>query len=155
MTTGTSLVAVKQAIVTALRARPALSTVQVLYGPDDFPSGKDHLEAESIWLGNTTWNDFTIPLIRAGTKKVDEDFETEWFIQVLKDDGSTQEAADIRAKALLAELQQSLAEAPGISPEIFWAQLRVQSHFTGQLASGPGHGSRFEGNINVRARLFP
>lgn len=155
MTTGTSLVAVKQAMVTALRARPALSTVQVLYGPDDFPSGKDHLESESIWFGNTTWNDFAIPLIKAGTKKVDEDFEIEWFVQVLRDDGSTQEAADLRAKALLAELQQALAEAPAISVEIFWAQLRVREHFTGQLASGPGHGSRFEGVINVRARLYP
>lgn len=155
MTTGTSAVAVKQAMVTALRARPALATVMVLYAADDFPSGKDHLEAEAIWFGNTTWNDYSIPLIKAGTKKVDEDYETEWFIQVLKDDGSTQETADLRAKALLVEIQQALAEVPGISAEIFWAQLRVQSHFTGQLASGPGHGSRFEGVINVRARLYP
>lgn len=155
MTTGTSLVAVKQALVTALRARPALAGVMVLYGPDDFPTGKDHLEAEAIWLGNTTWNDFAIPLIKAGTKKVDEDFETEWFVQVLKDDGSTQEAADVRARSLLAEVQQALAEAPDIAAEIFWAQLRVRSHFTGQFATGPGHGSRFEGVINVRARLYP
>lgn len=154
MTTGTSLVAVKQAMVTALRARPALATVQVLYGADDFPPGKDHLESEAIWFGNTTWNDFSIPLIKAGTKKVDEDYDTEWFVQVLKDDGSTQEAADLRAKALLAELQQALAEAPGISSEISWAQLRVRNHFTGQFVSGPGHGSRFEGVINVRARLY-
>lgn len=154
-TTGTSLVVFKQAIVAALRARPGLSGVQVLYGPDDFQAGDDHLETESIWLGDTDWTDFSIPLIRAGTKKVDENYELHWTIQVIKDDGSSQETADLRLKALLAELQQALAESPGLSAETFWAQLRPQRHITGQLASGPGHGSRIEGVIEVRARLFP
>lgn len=155
MTTGTSLVAFKQALVAALRARPGLATVQVLYGPDDFPPGDDHVKNESIWLGDTTWDEFFIPLIRAGTKKVEENFALQWFLQVIKDDGSSQEAADIRAQALLVELQQVLAVNPQISTEIFWAQLQVQRHATGQLAAGPGHGSRFEGIIQVRARLFP
>jgi len=155
VSTGTSLVAFKQAIVTALRARPGLAGVQVLYGPDDFPVGDDHIETESIWFGNANWLTFEIPLIKAGTKKVDETFELDWFIQVLKDDGQTQEAADVRAKAILAEFQQALAENPQITTEAMWALLRLQRHATGQLASGPGHGSRFEGVLEVRARLFP
>lgn len=155
MITGTTLVDVKQAIVTALRARSGLTGVQVLYGPDDFPSGDDHLEDESIWLGNATWDEYAIPVLKAGTKKVDEDYELEFFLQVLKRDGTTQEAADIRARVLLIELQQALAENPAISDHIFWAQLRLRNHITGQFAAGPGHGSRFEGVINVRARLFP
>lgn len=154
MTTGTTLVSVKQALVTALRARPGLAGVQVLYGPDDFPNGDDHLENESLWFGDTNWTDFAIPLIRGGTKKVDENYELGWTLQVIRDDGSSQEAADVRAKTLLAEFQQSLAETPAPSAEVFWAQLRVQRHVTGQLASGPGHGSRFEGVVEVRARLF-
>lgn len=155
MTTGTSLVDFKQALVTALRARPALAAVQVLYGPDDFPSGDDHVENESIWFGDTNWTAFEIPLIKAGTKKVDETYELDWIIQVIKGDGSLQETADIRAKALLVELQQALAETPQVSAETFWAQLRLRRHATGQVVSGPGHGSRFEGVVEVRSRLYP
>lgn len=155
MTTGTSLVTVKQTMVTALRARAGLAGVQVLYGPDDFVSSDDHVENEAIWFGDTEWTTYEMPVMRAGTQKVDENYELTWTIQVIKDDGSTQEVCDLRAKALLAELQQALAEAPGISPETFWVQLRLQRHKTGQVVSGPGHGARFEGVLEVRARLTP
>lgn len=155
MTTGTSLVAVKQALVTALRARPGLSGVQVLYGIDDFPTGDDHLEEEAIWFGEATWPDTEIPTLRAGTKEVDETYELAWVVEVIKPDGSSQEAADVRAKALMVELQQALAENPQIAPEILWAVFVIRRHVPGQVASGPGHGSRFEGVIEVRARLFP
>lgn len=155
MSQGTSLVAVKQVLVTALRARPGLAGIQVLYAWDDFEGTDDHLRDEAIWFGNTLWTASEIPVMKAGTKKVDEEYELEVFIQVLKTDGVDQEAADVRARLLLVELQQALAEAPQISVETFWALLRMRRHATGLLAPGPGHGSRFEGVIEVRARLAP
>lgn len=155
MTTGTSLVAVKQAVVTALRARGGLAGVQVLYGPDDFEAGDDHVQDEAIWLGDTNWLTSEIPVWNTGTKKLDETYALNWVIQVLKADGALQETADLRARVLLAELQQALAETPVISAEILWGLLRVTRHLTGQMVTGPGHGARFEGVIEVRARLAP
>lgn len=155
MATGTSLVTAKQVLVTALRARPGLSGVQVMLGPDDFPSGDDHLKNEAIWFGDARWLESEIPVMKSGTLKVDETFELDWFVQVIKPDGSTQEAADLRAVALLAELQQSLAETPRPTTEILWALIRLGRHATGQFGSGPGHGSRFEGTVEVKARLAP
>lgn len=155
MATGTSLVALKQALVTALRARPGLTGVQVLFAADDFVSGDDHVRDEAIWLGDTTWTLFELPVMMPATKKVDETYELEWVVQVVKADGSTQEAADLRAVVLLAELQQALAEVPQMSAQVFWALLRMRRHATGQVAAGPGHGARFEGVIEVKARLAP
>jgi hypothetical protein len=155
VTTGTSLVAVKQALVTALRARTGLAGVQVLYAPDDFETGDDHVQDDAIWLGDTEWLESEIPVWNTGTKKVDETYALDWVVQVVKADGSTQEIADVRARALLAELQQALAEVPVISAEVLWAALHIGRHATGQVVAGPGHGSRFEGVIEVRARLSP
>lgn len=155
MTTGTSLVAVKQALVTALRARAGLTGVQVLYAFDDFEVGDDHVQDDAIWFTDTEWIESEITVWNTGTKKVDETYSLGWTIQVLKADGATQETADLRAKTLLVELQQALAEVPVISAEILWALLRMTRHATGQLVSGPGHGSRFEGVVEVRARLAP
>lgn len=154
MSTGTTLVTVKQAIVTALRARAGLTGIQVMHGPDDFPSGDDGLKDESIWLGDAKWLAMEIPTMKAGTKDVDETYELEVMIQVLKNDGSTQETADLRAAVLLAEVQQAFAEAPDFSPVIFEATFELRDHKTGQLAT-TGHGSRFEGIVEVFARLSP
>lgn len=155
VSTGTTLVAVKQAIVTALRARGGLAGVQVLYAPDDFESGDDHIQDDAIWFGDTDWLESEINVWNTGTKKVDETFSLGWVVQVIKADGASQETADLRAKALLVELQQALAETPVITTGILWALLKLTRHVTGQVVAGPGHGSRFEGVIEVRARLAP
>lgn len=155
MSTGTSLITLKQALVTSLRARAGLTGVQVLYGPDDFTAPDDHVEDEAIWLGDTIWIESEIPVMMIGTKKVDETYELDWIVQVVRADGSTQEATDLRAVALLAELQQALAETPVISAQTFWALIRMRRHATGQVVTGPGHGSRFEGVVEVKARLAP
>jgi hypothetical protein len=155
VTTGTSLILVKQALVTALRARPGLDGVQVLFAADDFLPGDDHVEDEAIWFGDTEWIESEIQVWNTGTKKIDEVYAVDWVVQVVKADGSLQEAADVRARALLVELQQALAETPQVSAEVFWGLLRMRRHATGQVLSGPGHGSRFEGVIEVKARLAP
>lgn len=155
MATGTSLVAVKQALVSALRARVGLNGVQVLYGPDDFSVGDDHVREEAIWLGDTTWVESEIPVWKSGTKKVDETYEVEFVVQVIKSGGELQEAADVRAHELLEEFQQALAETPAISAEVFWGYFQLRRHLTGQVATGPGHAARFEGVVQVKARLAP
>ncbi len=154
MSQGTSEIVARQALVTALRARGALASVQVLYAQDDFVASDDALKNEAIWLGDTEWLESEIPVMKSGTKKVDEVYEIGVTIQVIKDDGSSQEVTDQRAQVLLVEVQQALAEAPKISAEVFWALWRTRKHVTGQLATGPGHGARYEGVVEVRARLF-
>lgn len=147
MSTGTSLVTFKQALRTALTARPGMSGVQVSYA---FP--EDDLQAESLWFEDAVTSN-EIPVMKAGTKKVDEEYTLDAVIQVLKQQGESQETADLRAAALLAELQQALAENPQITPEIQWVEMAGWEHTPGKLNAG--HGSRFNVTLRVRARLFP
>lgn len=150
MSTGTSLIAFKQALRAALAARPGLAGVQVAY---EYPVAG--ITGEDIWLGGAE-SDLRIPVMRAGTKKVDEDYTLTVFVQVLKTQGEGQETADLRAVALLREVQQALAENPQITTEIMWAQVIGWEHFVGPFESGgASRGSRFEVKVNVRARLFP
>ncbi|MGH3834189.1 MAG: hypothetical protein ACREX8_14250 [Gammaproteobacteria bacterium] len=150
MSTGTSLIAFKQALQTALTARPALAGVQVAY---EFPT--TNITGEDIWLDRAE-SDSTYPVMRAGTKKVDEDYTVIVMIQVLKTQGEGQEAADLRAAALLAELQQCIAENPQLIPQIQWASFAGWQHLLGPFESGgAARGSRFEVRVKVRARLFP
>lgn len=150
MSTGTSLIAFKQALKAALATRAGLAGVQVAY---EYPA--TNITGEDIWLGGAE-SDVRIPVMRAGTKKVDEDYTLTVFVQVLKTQGEGQEAADLRATALLREVQQQLAENPQITAEIMWAQVAGWEHFTGPFeGGGASRGSRFEIRVGVRARLFP
>lgn len=148
MSTGTALVAFKQALRTELSIRPGLAGVAVLYG---FPDTQ--MPAEALWFENAE-TESEIPLMRSGTKKVDETVDLDVVIQVLKQDGSDQEAADIRAAQILAELQQELAEAPQTVDVILWAEMVGWEHSTGLLPNG-GHGARFEVTVRYKARLLP
>ncbi len=150
MSTGTSLIAFKQALRTALAARAGLAGVQVAY---EYPVA--NITGEDIWLGNAE-SDNRIPVMRAGTKKVDEDYTLTVFAQVLKTQGEGQEAADLRAAAVLREVQQQLAESTQLTAEVMWAQVIGWEHFVGPFESGgASRGSRFEIRVAVRARLFP
>ena len=153
MSQGTSEVALRQALVTALRARAALADVQVLYAIDTFETGDDHLQDEAIWFGDTEWVSSVIPVLNAGTKKVDETYEIEFSIQVVKTDGSSQETADVRAVVLLAELQQAFAETPQVSSNTMWGEMHMLKHIVGPVSPGPGHVALFEGVIWAKARL--
>lgn len=149
MSTGTSLVAFKQTLKTALAARPGMSGVQLSYG---YP-GNDYVQRESVWFEGAEVVNSEFPVMKAGTKKVDETYTLDVVVQVLKTQGEDQEAADLRAVALLAELQQALAENPQLTPEIQWAEMAGWEHATGELNTG--HGSRFNVTLRVRARLYP
>lgn len=150
MTTGTTLVTLKQEVRDALQALPGLIEVKVSYSHP----GEDKITGEDIWLGKAR-SENEIPTMRAGTKKVDELVSLELFIQVLKQSGEGQEEADLRAVEILSEVQQLFARSPRISPSIMWAQIARWDHVPGVLAAGneSSHGSRFEVIIVARARL--
>ena len=149
MSTGSSVASVKQALKAALDARPALADVTVNY--DAAPAGE-----ECVFFGNASTTDERIPVMKAGVAKVDERYLLEVNIQVLARDGQGQEAADLRAVAILGELQQILAETPQLTPEVFTVQMDSWEHFVGVLGGGgQSVGSRFEVKIRVHARLYP
>ena len=150
MTTGSTLIVYKQALKTALEGRPGIAGATVHYS---YPS--TNITGEDIWLDSAI-SDNRIPVMRANTKKVDEDYTLTVIIQVLKMQGEGQEAADIRCLELLVELQQLLAETPQLIPEIHWSLLAGWTHFVGPFeGKDSARGSRFEVRVNVRARLFP
>ncbi|MCI2421507.1 hypothetical protein MOQ72_29140 [Saccharopolyspora sp. K220] len=150
MSIGTTLPTVKRALVDALSARPGLAGVQVVY---ELP--QRGLLTEAIWFGEDTETENTIPVMRAGTKKVDETYALPLVVQVLITDGRDAETADQRAATLLGQVQQCLAENPRLTPEIQWAELGGWSHRVGPIGDGSSRGSRFDALVRVQARLFP
>lgn len=149
--TGTSLVVFKQALVAVLQGRPGLAAATVTY---EYPWPNPGPLA--VWIGDAD-ADTRVPVMRAGTKKVDEDYTVTVMVQALKTQGEGQEAADLAALALLQEVQQQLAETPQVTPEIQWALFAGWSNRIGPfgIAEGgnTGRGSRFEIRVSVRARL--
>jgi len=152
VTTGTSLVPFKQALVSALAARSGLAAVQVSY---EYPMPAP--EAQAIWISGAE-ADLDMPVYRAGRVKMQEDYTVTLVAQVLKQQGEGQEAADVASLALLQEVQQELADNPRPTPEVMWAVLKSWSHSVGPFGDASGgnvsRGSRFEIRIGVRARLI-
>jgi hypothetical protein len=152
MTTGSTLVVFKQAVVAALAARPGLAGVQITY---EYPIGS--ITGADIWLADAS-ADTRIPVMRAGVLKVEEDYTLLIIAQVLKTQGEGQEAADIAALGLLREVQQQFAEKPQLVPDIQWAEVRSWRHRVGpfgvdEVGGNANRGSRFEIDVGVRARL--
>lgn len=148
MSTGTATFEFIAALVERLKSRPGLSEVQVL---DSYPTAG--LGPSAIWAEDAE-SDHEIPVMKAGTKKVDETVSTSWVIQRLRNDGSEQSATDTDAGLMLGEFQQELAETPQTLVAIQWAQLTGWRMQRGLLATG-GHGTRIELTVTHRARLEP
>lgn len=149
MATGTATFTLIHDLVDKLAARPGLTGVQVL---DAYPTSG--IGREAIWAEDAD-SDNEIPVMRAGVKKVDESVNTNWVLQVLRNDGSSQRVADLRANVLFGEFQQQLAEDPQVNEtDLQWAQLAGWQMQRGLLATG-GHGVRIEITLNHRARLEP
>ena len=149
MTIGSTLAVFKRELRDALRARPGLANVQIEYSQPE-----TELQDDSIWF-ETADGSTALPVMRAGTKPVDETYQLKVAVQVLRTQGESQETADDRCIELFAEVQQCVAENPQLIPEIQWAKLEGWNHVVGMLASGGGHGSRFDAQVTVKARLFP
>ncbi|SDP60742.1 hypothetical protein SAMN04487905_10624 [Actinopolyspora xinjiangensis] len=150
MSTGTTLPEVKRALVDALSARSGLSDVLVTYEYQQRDASPDR-----IWFGEDSETEAEIPTMRAGTKTVDETVTVPLVIQVLITDGRDAEAADLRASALMSEVQQQLAESPRIIPGVQWVVLTSWSHHVGPIGDTTSRGSRFDLSLQIRARLTP
>lgn len=150
MSTGTTLPTAKRALLDLLAARPGLSGVQIVY-----EQPQQGLRSEAVWFGEDTETEAEIPVMKAGTKKVEETYPLTIVVQVLITDGRDAEAADGRASELLSELQQQLAEKPRITPEVQWVVMTGWSHHVGPLGDSTSRGSRFAVSAQVQARLTP
>lgn len=148
MSTGTSLFDFMDVFLARLEARPGLAEATVY---DAYPSA-DGVANDAIWFGGAE-TDSEISAMRAGRKKVDEDVIVDVVVQCLKKQGEGQRAADNRARELLAEVQQELAETPQPTEDIHWAELVGWELKRGPLPT-TGHGCRFECKVKVKARLF-
>lgn len=149
---GTTMFAFRSALLDALRARPGLAGVQLAY---DKPVSE--LQSEAMWWDMEAESDDELPLMEAGTKTVEETYTVAMVLQVLVDDGRDQQAADLRAAELLAELQQELAAKPQTIEDINWAQLSGWAYIGKAIAGDGGscRGARFGVVITVKARLYP
>lgn len=154
MATGTTQVAVKKALRTALDARPGLTDVQVSYAKPP-----TELQDESMWLGPGT----SSPKVRQAAftrvgrpKTMFEAYDFGVVIQVAVRDGRDEEAADERAAVLLAELQQALAESPTLGVAgVHKIEMSAWEHACGPIGEGTDRGSRYEVTISVMAELKP
>lgn len=151
MTTGTTLVAFKQALRTRLSARPGLVGVTVSYAEPVVYETDDNM-----WFGTAT-GAAKLSVMRGGATalKVDEDYQLGVHIQAVKYGDDAQEAVDLRATELLRELQTELAETPQTIPDIFIAEFVGWSATVGPVVveDGSGYASRFDTQVRVRARL--
>lgn len=143
---GTSLVAFKQALRDNLTERPALAGVAVLYA-----NTETEIPNEAVWFGKAGTEDLEIPSMRAGKLHLQETYDLDVVVQVMLTEGQSQEDADLRAVEIFAELQQELAAAPQSVDDIQWAKPFAWKHVGGKL--GTGHGSRFEIQVRVHARM--
>lgn len=168
MTVGTALVVGKRALIARLGENATLTAagVNISYRSPILPTDLQATDGdfEAIWLGDATTTN-TVPILTAGTLHRDETSVLDVMVQVIKpgtdsaDDVDLQEQADIRAAAILTELERTLANnvALGVTdPARFEAIfLGASKHVTGFLGNGGAYGSRFECRVEFTARLTP
>jgi hypothetical protein len=137
---------IKDALVAALLAQPALAQVQV----ERAHPGPEKLEREAIWLGAARGR-HEIPVVKAGRKPRDEVYTIEVLVSVLKPGGTLEEVEE-RAFALLAEVEDVLADDPRLgTTAILWAKAGEWGESSGYLDDGAEADIRLE--IDVKARL--
>lgn len=155
---GSTLAAVKTALVTALKARPGLAAVNVSrhipVAATDLRNAAGDFDA--VWLGDAT-SDHNVVILKSLPLQFDETWELDVAIQVLRPTSAgTQEAADARAVAILGEVLGTVATNPTLGLSSF---LRCEltptgwRHVAGALPRDVGFGSRFELRLQVDARL--
>lgn len=167
MTVGTALVVGKQALLARIRANSALTAagVKISYRSPVVPTDLKATDGdyEAVWLGGATIRN-EIPILTAGALHRDETSVLELMVQVIKPGTSgaaadIQEQADLRAAAILAEIERTLANNVDLGvtdPARFEALfLGASKHVTGFLPNGQSYGSRFECQIEFTARLTP
>lgn len=162
MGTTTALVVAKQTVVALLAANAAIVAdgVPVSYGapvlPTDLKASGGAFEA--VWLGDAKASHET-PILTAGRRYRDETIDLEVIVQVLKrGTAGTQEAADVRAQVIAGLVETvfaNLIDAGVTSFDRFEVLVGGYDHKAGHLGAGQGHGSRFELDLEITARLTP
>lgn len=149
MSTGSTLIEVKQALIAALSARPGLAGAQITYG---FPVGQ--ITGRDVWLGEAT-SENSPDTMRGGARVPTlEDYRLTVHLQVIKSQGEGQEAADVEALGLLNEVQQEIAGLPQPTPNVLMVELAGWEHLPAVLeGQGQSCGSKFTVAVRVRARL--
>lgn len=144
----TTLVPVKLKLIDLLVGRPGLAGTQIGYR---WPG--DATEQEAIWLGDSRGAG-TYPVMRAGRKPRDELYTFDVFLQVLTPD-ALDETSELRALELLAELEDVVADDPGLGlggthPTLV-ARVASWASTNGLLESG--WGTVIKADIEVKSRL--
>lgn len=144
---GTTLIAVKQQLVTLLTARPGLSGVTVTYAyPTPTPTTGDN-----IWFAHAS---ASTDVATMAFDQLDETIILDCRLQVLKTQSEGQQSADVRCVALLVELQNLLATNPMLGlNSIELAEVAGWNHIVGALEGSPGNGSAFDVKIRIKAIL--
>lgn len=154
MATTSTIPTVKAALVTALSGRTNLATVHVVYAWDG-----QAMPAEAIFLDPpeaTHRTNSTIPVMRAGRKSREEAYTVVAVVQVIQDGGTANAAAttEARAFALLAELENTLADDPTLSNAGgVTTRMSIANYERRLTPAGSGWMSRIDVDIDCRFRL--
>jgi hypothetical protein len=137
---------IKDALVTALKAQAGLAGIQV----ERAHPGPEKLDREAVWLGAARGR-HVIPVMKAGRKSRDEEYIVEVLLSVVKPGGTLEEAEE-RAFALLAEVEDVLADDPRLgTTAILWAKAGEWGESSGYLDEGAEADIRLE--VECKARL--
>lgn len=164
---GTAVVVARSALIAVLQADETLDAqgVRISYGKPVLPIDltADDGDFEAIWLGDADLS-YEIPVLTAGQIHRDETIRQSLLIQVIKpgtesaDDVDLQQLADVRAKELVDQVQQILANNVDLGvtdPQRFEAVMVEARLVGGYLGNTQSRGCRFESIVEFTARLTP
>jgi hypothetical protein len=151
---GSTIVTAKRALRDLLQARPGLADVQVAYGePSEY-----NIESDAIWFTVAESLHHEIAMRNGGAFPIKEDIHLTVIVQAftfgtdMTMDG--REESDLRAIALLHELEQCVSENATSIPGVMMLQLAGWQHFPNEAnAAGSGYITRFEVQLRIRAQL--
>lgn len=146
--TGTSLLAVKQALRDAFLAAPGLAGVQISYStPGAYTTG------DVIFFAGGDALHHEIAMRNGGAFPVAEDYRLGVIVQAFTMETEGQESADARAVAMLSEVINVVSNNPQIAGVMMLQLASWIHHVTEAEAAGSGYISKFEVQLRVRAQL--
>lgn len=145
---GSSLVAVKQALRDAFQSAPGLTGVQVSYSkPGTYVTG------DIIFFRGGDALHHEIAMRNGAAFPVAEDYRLGVNVQAFSMETGGQEAADLRAVAMLNEVIQVVSLNPQIAGVMMIQLASWIHHVTEAEAGGSGYISLFEVQLRVRAQI--
>lgn len=148
MSTTSTVSATIDALLAAFQAAGALPAFESWPGPGD-------AKPEMLVLGEVTWDDYAIATIKAGRKQRQENWSIGFELFVMGAPGTTPAdpaPARVRAFALLAPIENVLADDPETTPDVQWVEIRPTE--AGPRVFEKGWAYRIAGRFVARARLI-